>query len=649
MNQNHNKACVYTCIIGNYEEINEQPIRPDSELDFICLTDNPSLKSNSWKIVPIDLPLRSDVIRSQRLAKILPHKFLPKPYTVSLYIDNTVLLKTKPEEILSRYLNDTDFALLTHSYRQTVLDEFIEVSRLGLDDQAKIFEQLNHYAIHAEESLLDKPYWTGFLMRRHCSSIVQSVMERWAMHVLRYSRRDQLSFNIAISQSGFHPKRVDLDVFETNFHSWPHRVNIERENVLSSAFINQFRVEKLLKLMLQNTQRTSLADKGFFDADIAAEASTPNYEQQLEELKSQLNHQSQVQSHNEHLIHELTAKLNGLQNKCDSLSAQLTLTKEQLRSKKASLNEMRSTLSWKSTRQFRKLSRHINDLKTKLFDSRPFSQSDNINQKACKADAKGQPSLANYKIVETANGRRIYYHPDDLRGRSLAEKHGVLSPATLLVWNDLLKSNRWSKVYDIGANYGELLVNVNLPSSVSKVIAVEPNPYVLPYLKKTLCDLDFNVELLEVAVSDNDGNAIFESDCTWSGMAGLAEAQEKNANHEIRIVSVQTKSLKTVLEETSCRKQDRILMKIDIEGHEVNALRDGLGCLNSLSDFAILIEVIHLELQELQWLLQNFSVRLYHKQTGRFDQIDTSNELDLKSKLDGGLYHEQDVVLCRKE
>ncbi|WP_439501354.1 hypothetical protein [Aminobacter ciceronei] len=42
------KCCVCTVLVGGYEHLNEQPVASRSQLPFICLTDDPALRSESW-------------------------------------------------------------------------------------------------------------------------------------------------------------------------------------------------------------------------------------------------------------------------------------------------------------------------------------------------------------------------------------------------------------------------------------------------------------------------------------------------------------------------------------------------------------------------------------------------------------------------
>lgn len=228
-------VCVYTILIGDYEELNEQPIASQSTIPFICLTDRPELRSNSWKIQPIKKIFSSDPIRSQRSLKILPHQYLNE-FDASLYIDNSVILKQKPEQLFEQNSLETGFCLPEHSFRLSVMDEFLAVSQLGLDDQNRIFEQLNHYALDCPEILEEKPFWTAILLRDHRNPVVQNMLELWHAHVLRYSRRDQLSVNLAFRQAGLNPRTLSINNLESPFHSWPHKINrISNEGIRNIA------------------------------------------------------------------------------------------------------------------------------------------------------------------------------------------------------------------------------------------------------------------------------------------------------------------------------------------------------------------------------------------------------------------------------
>lgn len=97
-------ACVYTALFGGYEEFLWQPIAGESDLDFICFTDDPELESDTWRIEVVEPPLRSDPARSCRFPKLCAHRFLDE-YDSSLDIDNSVMLR-RPRDHRDAALGD---------------------------------------------------------------------------------------------------------------------------------------------------------------------------------------------------------------------------------------------------------------------------------------------------------------------------------------------------------------------------------------------------------------------------------------------------------------------------------------------------------------------------------------------------------------
>ena len=79
------RACVYTCLIGRYEVLNEQPVAAQSKIPFLCLTDDAALQSSTWRTIKMDPVFTMDPVRSQRTLKLLPHRFLPD-FDISLYM-----------------------------------------------------------------------------------------------------------------------------------------------------------------------------------------------------------------------------------------------------------------------------------------------------------------------------------------------------------------------------------------------------------------------------------------------------------------------------------------------------------------------------------------------------------------------------------
>lgn len=216
---------VYTALLGGYEELNEQPIAAVSGVPFICFTDDPELTSDTWQFVRVEPLLPLDLVRSQRDLKIRGHRVLDE-FDETLYIDNSVLLLKTPEVILDDWLAEADYAVSLHSYRERVIDEFDEVVALNYDDAGRVHEQLLHYSDLYQELIHQHPYWNGIIARRRTPD-VDAAMQLWFDHVLRFSRRDQLSANVALGLSDVHVNPIHIDNFESELHRWP--VDVKRK------------------------------------------------------------------------------------------------------------------------------------------------------------------------------------------------------------------------------------------------------------------------------------------------------------------------------------------------------------------------------------------------------------------------------------
>ena len=242
------RRALYTVLIGEYEKLNELEVS-DSSVQAICFTDDPQLVSSTWDLVLIEPIFPGDYVRSQRLIKIQGHPLLDQ-YDEWLYIDNTVRLLKPPSYILDEFLKDCDLAIPTHSHREDVLEEFAVVKDLGLDSHERLEEQRLHYEEFSPSPLREQPLWTGIIARRPTSS-VRKWSDSWAQHVLRYSRRDQLSVLTVIEIHKPNFKRVVIDTVSSDFHQWPIHNERKREKRFYSGTDLVQESEKLQKEILQ--------------------------------------------------------------------------------------------------------------------------------------------------------------------------------------------------------------------------------------------------------------------------------------------------------------------------------------------------------------------------------------------------------------
>ncbi|MFJ3391458.1 glycosyltransferase domain-containing protein [Leifsonia aquatica] len=223
------RRAVYTALLGEYEDISEQHVARETDTPFICFTDRDDLVSDTWTIVKVELPFPFDLVRSQRYFKIRGHELLDG-FDETLYIDNSVQLEVTPDVILEQWLGDADFAVSRHSWRDRVIDEFDEIVRLNYDDAARVNEQLLHYAEAYPDVMDEHPYWNGVLARRWTPEVT-ATMGIWFDHVLRYSRRDQLSANVAFALGPARVKAIEEDNNASPWHRWP--VDVKRRASMS--------------------------------------------------------------------------------------------------------------------------------------------------------------------------------------------------------------------------------------------------------------------------------------------------------------------------------------------------------------------------------------------------------------------------------
>jgi hypothetical protein len=212
------RQAVYTILLGNYETLLSQPALASSSIKAICFTDDPTLVSEDWKVVYVERRFPGDVVRSQRALKVRFHEFLSE-YEEILYIDNSVQLRVAPELILDEWLIDADMTLMEHSFRGRLIDEFDEVAKLNYDDAVRVHEQLWDYARTSPEVLDEKPFWTGMMARRNVPEVT-GAMELWYEHILRYSRRDQLSILVALRGRKFRLRSHVCNNAESEWHTW---------------------------------------------------------------------------------------------------------------------------------------------------------------------------------------------------------------------------------------------------------------------------------------------------------------------------------------------------------------------------------------------------------------------------------------------
>jgi len=216
---NSQQDIVFTALFGRYEKLNELKINLPSKTRYICFTDSKEVLSETWEVVFVEPYDLESSARSSRYIKMFGYTYFTKN-TRSLYIDNSVELKADGKEILDNWLGSSAIAMLRHTDRKTVRGEFFACASYGLDDQDKLKNQFNFYRKNYSDILRERPYWGGMIARLNCPE-TDRLMSKWHELFSQFSKRDQLSINLASRISEVSIMEIPEKNSFSTFHKWP--------------------------------------------------------------------------------------------------------------------------------------------------------------------------------------------------------------------------------------------------------------------------------------------------------------------------------------------------------------------------------------------------------------------------------------------
>lgn len=210
------KICVYTCITGNYDNLIE--INPDvyeENIDYYCFTNNKNIKSNTWKIVPIRDNKLSEQLLSRKI-KILGHRILDK-YDITVYVDGNTIIKKKITDFIKKEtkIDKYDIASFKHRYRDCIYDEAIECVKAKKDKKENIQKQVE-FLKSVNYPKYNGLYENGIIVRNN-NPLVKKTMKLWFEMLLKYSKRDQLSYNWVISQTKVNVFTIKMNIVSNDY------------------------------------------------------------------------------------------------------------------------------------------------------------------------------------------------------------------------------------------------------------------------------------------------------------------------------------------------------------------------------------------------------------------------------------------------
>jgi FkbM family methyltransferase len=223
----------------------------------------------------------------------------------------------------------------------------------------------------------------------------------------------------------------------------------------------------------------------------------------------------------------------------------------------------------------------------------------------------------------------------------MIESGGSFNPETMCLWAAAMRLAAWDVIIDVGANYGELLVEPGVEKCPC-VLAVEPNPAILPYLAKTV-SAAHNITIVNLAIAHADSERRFAVHPTWSGMSRLGDGPDSIVVKTTTIDSLVSTHVAQRAGAVGAFDGMKLLLKIDVEGSEPEVLSGADRAVRETAEFCCLIEISHLEPAYLKALEQQFLVYALHRERGQIERIDSLEKV--RNEASG--YWHQDVILRR--
>lgn len=198
---------VYTSIVGGKDSLKDNQNTIGAR--FVAFTDK-EYSSPVWEIRDACREF-IDPTRNAKKPKILPHLYFPDA-TYSLWIDGTVELKVPLDDLIVKYLQNTDIAMFPHPYRNCLYDEGLACISLGLDKPDIIESQLKRYMAEGFPTYAGL-YEATIILRRHTNEM-RVFNETWWDEIQWGSRRDQISLPYVL-----HKTATDVTKMEGYVHN----------------------------------------------------------------------------------------------------------------------------------------------------------------------------------------------------------------------------------------------------------------------------------------------------------------------------------------------------------------------------------------------------------------------------------------------
>lgn len=221
------KIVVYSCIVGNYDSINE-PIYFNDNVEYILFSDK-DIKSNFWKVrkIPTKILQYKNKTIINRYIKLHPLDFF-KDYDYSIYIDGNVKTLTDISGFVNCINKKTGIAMFRHHSRKCIYIEEKACLLQNKGNKDKIIKQIEKYK--SEKFPTNYGLLEGTIIVSDLKNIkAKNLLEKWWEEFYNSeSLRDQLSLPYVLWKNNY--KIDDIGFLGNNIRACPKLLFFSHED-----------------------------------------------------------------------------------------------------------------------------------------------------------------------------------------------------------------------------------------------------------------------------------------------------------------------------------------------------------------------------------------------------------------------------------
>ena len=229
INYNKKKIAVYTCILGNYDNINI-PLVKFNNVDYFLITDKKEKFEEYFGVYNI-IELKEDTLSkgniiANRYAKFHPYDFFRK-YDYAIYFDGNVRIVSDIRKYITNILNKTGIAMYIHRERNDIYDEAKVCKLLKRGISKNIDKQMKKYT----DEGFPKKYGMNeatIIVSDLKNMTSRVLLDAWFKEFLNSkSFRDQLAWPYVLWKNNF--KIEDVGVLGNNIYE-DNKIEILKHN-----------------------------------------------------------------------------------------------------------------------------------------------------------------------------------------------------------------------------------------------------------------------------------------------------------------------------------------------------------------------------------------------------------------------------------